>query len=207
MIDLVKNRLPRTYGADIVEKIQVITPSRKGFSGTENLNVALQGALNPPDPKRPEQVWRDRVYRVGDRVMQTKNNYAMEWETEQGKEGLGVFNGDIGVITEIDRENECVVVRMDERICRYDYGMLEELDHAYAVTVHKSQGSEYPVVVIPLYDCAPMLQTRNLLYTAVTRASKMVVLVGKPAVLSRMIENNRQTVRCTLFRKWLSEAE
>ena len=207
VIDLVKNRLPRTYGADIVEKIQVITPSRKGFSGTENLNVALQGALNPPDPTRPEQVWRDRIYRVGDRVMQTKNNYAMEWETEQGKEGLGVFNGDIGVITEIDRENECVVVRMDERICRYDYGMLEELDHAYAVTVHKSQGSEYPVVVIPLYDCAPMLQTRNLLYTAVTRASKMVILVGKSTVLVRMIENNRQSVRCTLFRKWLSEAE
>ena len=206
VIDLVQNRLPRTYGADIVNRIQVITPSRKGMSGTEVLNIGLQEALNPPDPMKEERPSRDMIFRVGDRVMQIKNDYSMEWETDTGREGMGVFNGDIGIITGIDKENECVEVLFDERRCRYDYGLLDELDHAYAITVHKSQGSEYPVVIIPLFDCAAMLLSRNLLYTAVTRAEKMVILVGKPSVLQRMIENNSHAERCTMLREWL-EAE
>ncbi|MBP3378404.1 MAG: ATP-dependent RecD-like DNA helicase [Clostridia bacterium] len=203
VVDLVKNRLPKSYGADIIPKIQVITPSRKGGSGTENLNTALQAALNPPSSTKKERKSRDIIFREGDRVMQTKNNYSIEWSTDDGREGLGVFNGDIGTVTEISSENGTMTVRFDERICDLDFTMLDEVDHSYAVTVHKSQGSEYPVVIIPLYSCAPMLMSRNLLYTAVTRASKMVILVGKPDVLATMIENDRHTERCTMLEGFL----
>jgi exodeoxyribonuclease V alpha subunit len=205
VIDLVQNRLPRSYGADIVPKIQVLTPSRKGLSGTDILNAGLQEALNPRAPGKAEKKSRDVVFRVGDRVMQTKNNYEIEWETDDGKTGVGVYNGDIGVVTDIDREDNLVTVTFDERICVLDAAQLEEVDHAYAITVHKSQGSEYPVVILPLYSCAPMLLSRNLLYTAVTRASKMVILVGKPSVLQQMIANNRHTIRCTMLKHFLQE--
>lgn len=199
VVDLVKNRLPRSYGEDIVSKIQVITPSRKGMSGTENLNVQLQYALNPPSTTKREKKSRDLVFREGDRVMQTKNNYTIEWETEDGRNGLGVFNGDIGTVSEIDADEGTMTVRFDDRVCPIDFTMLDEMDHSYAVTVHKSQGSEYPVVIIPLYSCAPMLLSRNLLYTAVTRASKMVILVGKKEILSHMIANDKHAVRCTML--------
>lgn len=207
IVDLVQNRLPRTYGANVVNQIQIITPSRKGLSGTENLNVSLQAALNPPASGKHERKSRDMIFRVGDRVMQTKNDYTLEWETDGGKNGMGIFNGDIGVVTDIDDGAEAVEVTFDERKCLYDYTQLDELDHAYAITVHKSQGSEYPVVIIPLFDCAPMLQSRNLLYTAVTRAARMVILVGKPAVLEKMIANHEQAGRCSLLRDWLLEEE
>jgi len=143
------------------------------------------------------------VFREGDRVMQTKNNYSIEWETDDGRQGLGIFNGDIGTVTEIDTENSMMRVKFDERIAELDFTMLDEVDHSYAVTVHKSQGSEYPIVIIPLYSCAPMLLSRNLLYTAVTRASKMVILVGKQEILSTMIENDRHAERCTLLEGFL----
>ncbi|MBR5253374.1 MAG: ATP-dependent RecD-like DNA helicase [Clostridia bacterium] len=203
VVDLVQNRLPRSYGADVVSKIQIITPSRKGASGTENLNVNLQAALNPPSRGKNERKSRDIVFREGDRVMQTKNNYSIEWETDDGRQGLGVFNGDIGTVTEIDNENGMMTVKFDERVATLDFSMLDEIDHSYAVTVHKSQGSEYPIVIIPLYSCAPMLLSRNLLYTAVTRASKMVILVGKQEILSTMIENDRHTERCTMLEGFL----
>lgn len=203
VIDLVKNRLPRSYGADVAQRIQVLTPSRKGLSGTDILNAGLQEALNPPSPKKAEKKSRDVIFRVGDRVMQTKNNYEIEWETEDGKTGMGIYNGDIGVVSDIDREDNLITVMFDERECVLDVAQLDEIDHAYAITVHKSQGSEYPIVIIPLYSCAPMLLSRNLLYTAVTRASKMVILVGKPAVLQQMIENNRHTIRCTMLKSFL----
>ena len=135
--------------------------------------------------------------------MQTKNNYTAEWKTDDDKEGLGIFNGDIGVIDDIDEEENTITVKFDDRICQIDSIMAEDLDHAYAVTVHKSQGSEYPIVIIPLYSCAPMLLTRNLLYTAITRASRMVVLVGKPEILAQMVENNRHAVRCTMLKEFL----
>ncbi len=209
VIDLVKNRLPRSYGADIVNRIQIITPSRKGMSGTEVLNMGLQEALNPQNDsfggRKKERRSRDLIFREGDRVMQTKNNYSVEWVTSSGKAGMGIYNGDIGTILEIDGENESVEICFDDRVCVYDFGMLEELDHAYAVTVHKSQGSEYPVVIVPLFRCAPMLLTRNLLYTAVTRASKMVILVGSYGVLEKMIANNTHSERCTLLCDYLKK--
>jgi len=169
------------------------------------LNIGLQDALNPPDGRKKERRSRDLIFREGDRVMQTKNNYSVEWVSSAGKAGMGIYNGDIGTIVDIDGENESVEIRFDDRTCIYDFGMLEELDHAYAVTVHKSQGSEYPVVIVPLFRCAPMLQTRNLLYTAVTRASKMVILVGAYGVLERMIANNTHSGRCTLLSEYLKK--
>ena len=203
VIDLVVNRLPRSYGEEIRDRIQVLTPSKKGLSGTDTLNPGLQAALNPPAPRKGEHRSRDRVFRVGDRVMQTKNNYQIEWETALGDSGMGIYNGDIGTITGFDAEEHVFEVRFDERVCRLDFEQLDELDHAYAITVHKSQGSEYPVVILPLYDCAPMLLSRNLLYTAVSRASKMVILVGREQVLAQMVANNRHFIRCTMLEEFL----
>ncbi len=204
VVDLVQNRLPKSYGADVVDRIQVLTPSRKGLSGTDVLNGALQEALNPPDRRKKERKSRDRIFRVGDRVMQTKNDYTIEWETEDGRAGLGVYNGDIGLVEDIGTEENLITIRFDERICTLDFVQLEEVDHAYAITVHKSQGSEYPVVIIPLYACAPMLLTRNLLYTAVTRGAKMVILVGRKGVLEQMVANARYSVRCTMLCRFLT---
>lgn len=194
--DLCLTRLPRTYGASIVSNIQVISPSRKGEAGTENLNRVLQAALNPPRPGKHEYRVRDSVLREGDRVMQIRNNYDLVWE--RGSEtGCGVFNGDVGVIEEISEENRSVSVLFEDRLVTYDFTGLDELDLAYAVTVHKSQGSEYPVVILPLYAAPPMLQTRNLFYTAITRAQRMVILVGRRDIAARMVENNRESMRYT----------
>ncbi len=203
VIDLVKNRLPRSYGADIVRKIQVITPSRKGLSGTDLLNEGLQEALNPPSPLKSEKKSRSIVFREGDRIMQTKNNYSIEWETDDGRQGMGIYNGDIGDIVCVDNEENTVTIQFDERRCTLDFTQLDETDHAYAITVHKSQGSEYPVVIIPLYSCAPMLMSRNLLYTAVTRASEMVILVGKMSILQKMTESEHHNYRCTMLEEFL----
>ncbi len=196
--DLYKNRLPRAYGEELRQGIQVITPSRKGESGSENLNIMLQAALNPPSPSRKEYRFRDVVFREGDRVMQTRNNYDINWYRDSdGKDGYGIFNGDIGVIEKIHLENNEMEIVFDERVVIYDFTLLDDLEHAYAITVHKSQGSEYPVVIIPMCSAAPMLLTRNLLYTAVTRAQKMAVLVGKESVMRQMVDNNRQSMRYT----------
>lgn len=194
--ELCRTRLPRSYGAEIVHNIQVISPSRKGEAGTENLNALLQQALNPPRAGKREHRVRDMLLREGDRVMQIRNNYDLVWE--RGEEtGLGVFNGDIGTIERIDPVAQSVSVVFDDRRVTYDFTGLEELEPAYAVTVHKSQGSEYPVVILPLYSAPPMLLTRNLFYTAITRAQKMVILVGRAEIAERMVENNRQAMRYT----------
>ena len=195
--DLYKNRLPRTYGEMTRGGIQVISPSRKGEGGTENLNVLLQATLNPADRKKREYRFRDKVFREGDRVMQVKNNYDLSWEKSDGSTGMGVFNGDIGEILDIDRDEECMEIRFDDRTVLYDFSILEELEHAYAITVHKSQGSEYPIVILPLYDAPYMLLNRHLFYTAVTRAQRMVILVGKADVAQTMVQNHRQSMRYT----------
>ena len=205
VIDLVRNRLPRTYGEDIIRKIQVITPSKKGLSGTDTLNEGLQAALNPPSPRKAERRRGAVIFREGDRVMQTKNNYQIEWKTDDGRNGMGIYNGDIGDVIFVDHEENTVTVRFDERECTLDSAQLDEIEHAYAITVHKSQGSEYPVVIIPLYSCAPMLMSRNLLYTAVTRGAKMVILVGRSAVLERMVENEHHANRCTMLKEFLED--
>ena len=190
-------RLPKTYGKDILNDIQIITPSRKGGAGTEVLNSLLQKVLNPRSDTKREKKVRDVVFREGDKVMQIKNNYDIEWDNGE-KNGIGIFNGDIGVISEIDIKNERMkIVFDDNRYVDYDFSLLDELEHAYAITVHKSQGSEYPVVIIPMYNFNPRLMTRNLLYTAVTRAQKMVIMVGKASVVQRMVDTNIPTKRYT----------
>lgn len=194
--ELCGKRLPRAYGAEIAGGVQIVCPSRKGEAGTENLNRLLQQTLNPPAPYKRERVVRELVFREGDRVMQIKNNYDLTWE--RGDEvGYGVFNGDIGVIESINPQEKSLSVVFEDRHVTYDFTGLDELEHAFAVTVHKSQGCEYPVVIIPLGSAAPMLQTRNLFYTAVTRAQRMVILVGEKYVVERMVANNRETMRYT----------
>jgi exodeoxyribonuclease V alpha subunit len=177
--------------------MQVISPSRKGEAGTENLNVILQSALNPPAFGKKEYKYRQVIFRVGDRVMQIKNNYDIEWKKDDGTDGNGIFNGDIGVIFDIDLKNQSMDIVFDDRSVQYDFSLLEELEHAYAITVHKSQGSEYPIVIIPAYRAPEMLLTRNMLYTALTRAQKMVIIVGEREIVRTMVENNRQSLRYT----------
>lgn len=197
--ELCKKRLPKSYGLTVFDGIQVITPSRKGDAGTEMLNSALQSVINPPARGKAEKKVRDFTLREGDKVMQIKNNYDIEWN-KNGTQGFGIFNGDIGVIKKIDLSEELITVDFEDKICEYDYTMLDELELAYAITVHKSQGSEYPIVIMPLYRYTPKLLTRNLLYTAITRAQNIVILVGNGEVAKAMVDNNRQTKRYTGLR-------
>lgn len=201
---LCKTRLPRAYGASVYDGIQVITPSRKGPNGTEVLNGVLQAAINPASSGKKERKYRDMVFREGDKVMQIKNNYDIPWQ-KNGVDGFGIFNGDIGIIREIDPAAQLIAIDFDGRIAEYDFNMTEELELAYAITVHKSQGSEYPIVVIPLYSYTPKLLTRNLFYTAITRAQQMVILVGDGEIANRMIDNNRQTKRYTGLGYWMTQ--
>ena len=190
-------RLPRTYGAMATTGTQVVVPSRKGEAGTEHLNVVLQATLNPPSPEKREHRFREITYREGDRVMQVRNNYDMEWERDNGMTGAGIFNGDVGVIESIDPTDGNMRIRFEDRTVTYEFSLLEDLEPAYAVTVHKSQGCEYPIVILPLGNVPPMLRSRNLLYTAVTRAQCIVIVVGREDVLADMVRNNRQTMRYT----------
>lgn len=193
IINLCSDRLPKYTGYDFYEGIQVLSPMKKGDCGILNLNIKLQQRLNPEDDRKKEKVYRDNVFRVGDKVMQIRNNYKLKWQSisDFEKEGEGVFNGDLGIIQDIDGEEQHIDVIFDgERLVKYDYAILDELEHAYALTVHKSQGSEFPVVVMPVTYGAPMLMTRNLLYTALTRAKEMVVLVGHEKYIRQMVENN-----------------
>lgn len=204
--DLCLNRLPRTYGDMARHGIQVIAPSRKGESGTENLNILLQSRLNPPEKGKAEHRFRDRVLREGDKVMQIRNNYDIVW-SRVGDEssGNGIFNGDIGTVEEICESGGYMTVIFDDRRVEYEFSLLEDLEHAYAITVHKSQGSEYPIVIIPMCSAAPLLLTRNLFYTAITRAQSMVILVGREEIVSQMVENNRQSMRYTGLENILSD--
>ena len=197
VVDLCKNRLPKRYGKEVIDEIQVITPSKKSEAGTEILNVSLQAALNPPDASKREKNAHGIIFREGDKVMQVRNNYDIMWKKEDGEEGVGIFNGDIGVVVSIDNANETMNINFDGKAIEYDYALLEDLEHAYAVTVHKSQGSEYPVVIIPIYPYTQKLLTRNLIYTAVTRARDMAILVGDEETLMCMIANNTKTKRYT----------
>ncbi|MBR2849450.1 MAG: ATP-dependent RecD-like DNA helicase [Clostridia bacterium] len=198
VVDLCKNRLPRAYGNMARNGLQVICASRKGEAGTENLNVLLQQALNPRERGKSEHSFRERIFREGDRVMQTRNNYDIVWTREyDGKEGNGIFNGDIGIIESIEVAEQEMTVIFDDRRVVYDFSLLEDLEHAYAITVHKSQGSEYPMVVMPMCTASQMLHTRNLFYTAVTRAQSMVILVGREDIIKEMVENNRRSMRYT----------
>ena len=195
--DLYQNRLPKAYGQETEGNMQVITPSRRGEAGTENLNRLMQSLHNPPVKGKREYTYRDTVFREGDRVMQVKNNYEIVWK-KGSEEGTGAFNGDIGEILNINRIDNCMRIAFDDRVVEeYPFEQLDELELAYAITVHKSQGSEYPYVIIPAYHAPRPLLTRHLLYTAVTRAKRMVIVVGSEQVLNLMVQNNRQSMRYT----------
>ena len=199
--DLCKNRLPKAYGVKATANMQVISPSRKGEAGTENLNVLLQQTLNPEQFGKKEYKYKQVIFRQGDRVMQTKNNYDIGWQKDDGSVGSGIFNGDIGFIYDIDFKNQSMEIVFDDRSVKYDFSYLDELEHAYAITVHKSQGSEYPIVIIPAYRAPEMLLMRNMLYTAVTRAQNMVIIVGEREVVQKMVGNDRQSLRYTGLKK------
>lgn len=204
--DLCLTRLPRTYGEMGRSGTQVIAPSRKGEAGTESLNILLQSRINPPAKNKKEHKFRDRVFREGDKVMQIRNNYDIIWSrVSDEKSGNGIFNGDIGTVEEINTADSVMSILFDDRRVQYEFSMLEDLEHAYAITVHKSQGSEYPIVVIPMCSAAHMLLSRNLLYTAVTRAQSMVILVGREDIVSEMVSNNRQSMRYTGLRELIDE--
>ena len=200
MITLVKEKLPAYVNADVFD-IQIMTPMRKGALGVDRLNTILQDFLNPPSPDKPEKETAGTVFRLGDKVMQIKNNYQIEWRlcNRYGipiDKGTGVFNGDTGVIREINTFAELLTVEFDEgKLVDYSFRQLEELELAYAITIHKSQGSEYPAVVIPVYSGPRMLMTRNLIYTAVTRARSCVCLVGIPQVFRQMVDNAMEQKR------------
>lgn len=193
IIGLVSKRLPKFYNFDKLKDIQVLTSMRKGDLGVTNLNIELQKYLNPPNKYKQEEEFAKRTFRVGDKVMQIRNNYTKKWETEDKSDnGEGIYNGDIGYIFHIDKDKKTVFVIFDKvKIASYKYDELDELDHSFCTTIHKSQGSEFSVVVMPIVWAPPMLLSRNLLYTAVTRAKKLVVLVGDVKYLEQMIKNNR----------------
>lgn len=191
--DLCTRRLPNFYeGCDPFSDIQVLTPTRKGLVGSVNLNKELQEILNPPSPEKGEKILYERIFRQGDKVMQNKNDYRLSWRNiKDFSEGEGVFNGDIGIVESVDNDSGHLNVLFDgERLVSYDFTNLDALESAFAMTVHKSQGSEFPIVILPMTRFPPMLATRNLLYTAVTRAKKSAILVGIPAACSAMVDND-----------------
>ncbi|MEG2233255.1 MAG: ATP-dependent RecD-like DNA helicase [Oscillospiraceae bacterium] len=202
--DLVGARLPKAYKFNPFSDIQVLTPSRKGLLGTMNLNDELRARLNPQSKEKAEVRIMGQLFRVGDRIMQIKNNYDIKWEKDSGENGLGVFNGDIGLVSAVDRNTQIIVCLFDDRRVKYTFEQARQLESAYAVTVHKSQGSEFPCVVLGLADFSNKLAYRNLLYTAVTRARSLLVIVGEQAMLERMVENDRKMLRYTGLRAFLS---
>ena len=205
LADLVCTRLPQRYDADPWEEIQVITSTRKGILGTVELNKTFQQALNPPARDKAEKKYGSVLFREGDKVMQIKNDYDVIWK-RGAEEGSGVFNGDIGRITDIDTRAETFTIDFDGRIAEYDFAMLEELEPAYAVTVHKSQGSEYRIAVIPVFEAPGPLMNRKLIYTAITRAREMVILVGSRGSLAKMVANGQIARRYTALGMMLSAA-
>ena len=210
MIVLIKDKLPGYVNAKPFD-IQVLTPMRKGTLGIESLNPILQKYLNPPGYDKKEKEYANTTFREGDKVMQIKNDYRLEWEIRSSRgvvvdKGLGIFNGDMGILRSIDDFRECITVEFEEgRKVDYPFGQLDELELAYAVTVHKSQGSEYPAVIIPLLKGPKPLFNRNLLYTAVTRARSCVTIIGSREQIDKMIENNEEHMRYTSLKERISE--
>mgnify|MGYP003290453144 CR=1 FL=1 len=202
---LCDTRIPKAYGFDPVENIQILCPTRKTEVGTIALNVALQRTLNPFSRDKNEYKSGNVIFREGDRIMHTKNNYDIEWESISGTEcGMGVFNGDMGFVEKIDIENRSLYAVYDDKRVMYDLSMLDEIEHCYAITVHKSQGSEFDVVIMPVYGMSPFLMRRNLFYTAITRAKSIVILVGKMDTVAKMVLNNSDSLRYTSL-KWRLE--
>ncbi len=210
ILELCTTRIPEKYGLDSIRDIQVLSPSKKGDAGVHSLNTALQQRLNPPQEGLKEKSYRNVVFRENDRVMQIKNNYSLPWvifeDGKQSTHGDGVFNGDMGIIREIDLKNSSLSVLFDDgKLVEYDFDILDELEHSYAITVHKSQGSEFPAVVIALSNIPPMLRCRNILYTAVTRARDLVILVGYRKTMEQMVSDITKRERYTSLKDRLIE--
>ncbi len=199
--ELISKRLPAKYGSDIQERIQILCAMKKSDIGTKKMNEILQKMENPPDVQKKEIKIKDTVYRENDKIIQMRNNYQIDWSkrTLLGIEenGNGIFNGDIGYIKEINASNETVTIDFDGRIAVYDIASVDDIELAYAITIHKSQGSEYPVVILPILNNSPLLMTRNLLYTAITRAKKMVIIVGDREAVNAMVDNTANQRRYT----------
>lgn len=203
--ELVTTRLPRSYGFDPVRDIQVLCPTKLGPTGTQALNVELQNLLNPEQKGKPQLQSAARVFRVGDKVMQVRNNYEIIWQRIGGEQGVGAYNGDIGIVESINLRDRSMVVRMDDRRLLYQAENLNELEIAYAITVHKSQGSEFPAVILPVAQVPARLCYRNLFYTGVTRARKLCIVTGRRKVANDMMENVRQNQRYSGLQELLKE--
>lgn len=205
IVELCRSRLPKNMGIT-PDQIQVLSPTRRHRTGTASLNRALQAAVNPPCEDKRELKFGEMIFREGDRVMQIKNNYDLMWQEKGGlHSGMGVFNGDIGVVIEIDGRGGSLTVDYDGRLADYSAEQLGELEPAYAVTVHKAQGSEYRAVILVAMDAAPMLLTRGVLYTAITRARELFIIVGEESIIARMCANNRQQRRYSALRARLCD--
>ena len=204
VIQLAKQRLPDTYGFSPIDDIQVLCPTKMGMAGTKELNKQLQSALNPPSQNKAELKFFDVIFRTGDKVMQTKNDYDVLWKKNNEK-GSGIFNGDIGIIRSVDRFSQNVTIDFEGRVAIYTSEMLRRLEHAYAITIHKSQGSEYDAVIIPITAFTHNLLYRNLLYTGVTRAKKMIIVIGTKELVKTMVDNNRKMLRYSLLRPLLEK--
>ena len=202
VIQLTKQRLPDTYGFSPIDDIQVLCPTKIGAAGTRELNKQLQLALNPPSQNKAELKFFDVIFRTGDKVMQTKNDYDVLW-TKNNEKGSGIFNGDIGIIRAVDRFSQNVTIDFEGRMAIYTSEMLRKLEHAYAITIHKSQGSEYDAVIIPITGFTQNLLYRNLLYTGVTRAKKMIIVIGTKQLVKTMVDNDRKMLRYSLLRPLL----
>ncbi len=207
VLELCETRLPEAYNLNSFTDIQVLCPSRKGETGTVNLNNLLQSTLNPRKDNQPQLAYKGVYFRCGDKVMQIKNNYDLQWKRDNGEIGYGVFNGDVGYISNIDIKAGIINVKFDDKTVAYYSENIGELELAYAVTVHKSQGSEFECVILPLFDIPTQLQYRNLLYTAVTRAKKLLIIVGSESLYNRMAQNDKKTLRYTLLKYFLIENE
>ena len=193
--ELFVTRLPRSYNFSPLNDIQILCPGRKGKIGTQEINKLLQESINPKESFKREININGNILRMGDKVMQNKNNYNIPWTKDNGENGEGVFNGDIGILTSVTNNPPSLQVTFDDRVAVYDAESAADLELAYAVTVHKSQGNEFNAVIIPLYNNPPQLVYRNLLYTAVTRAKKLLIIIGSSNTLHRMVENNKKTLR------------
>lgn len=206
---LCQDRLKKHYSIDPINDIQILTPMKNNMLGTKNINQILQATLNPKSKFKNEVESHNRVFRVGDKVMQIKNNYEIKWATNAGEEGTGIFNGDIGHIYGIDKlEKELLIAFDDDKRVRYKYGQLDQLLHSYAITIHKSQGNEFPVVIIPMSWIPQMLNNRRLLYTAITRAEKLVIIIGQKKYMNSMIQNEENLIRNSgLRQKIIQRAE
>lgn len=207
VLELCLSRIPAKYGFTVGDGIQVICPSRKGEIGTREMNIRLQQLINPHTETRREIIIEGTVFRVDDRVMHIKNNYDISWKKDNGEVGQGVFNGDIGILQEINKRANTLSVRFDDRVAVYTLEDAQELELAYAVTVHKSQGSEFDAVILPLLNNPPLLCYRNLLYTAVTRAKSLLIIVGGVGTIERMVANDKKAKRYTGLKHFLSPGE